>query len=365
MSERVLHVATSLDFGGVETHLATIARARGGARYEPAFCAIAGGGAAATTIREAGARVECLECPAAIASPRAIAALVGIMRRLRPTVVHAHGAEANFHGLPAAALAGVPVRVGEEIGIPAHGRLARLGFSACYRFAHAVIGVSDGVSRWLVDSGEVPEAKSVTLLNPVQLPAGRGGVMPPPDRLRFCHVGRLEEVKNLDALLGAFARLSAGRGDAELWLVGDGSRRGPLEQLARSLGVAGRVRFLGFDPDPARWLRQCHVAVQCSLSEGFGLAMVEAMGCELPVLSTRVGAASDVITDGRTGWLVDGFDEASLARGMERVAACPADAVLSMGRAARDAVHAMFTPADYLGRVESLYAALGAGRGTP
>lgn len=365
MSEKVLHLATSLGFGGVETHLATIARARAGARYEPVFCAIAGGGAAAESIRRAGAQVECLELSARIVNPRAILALAALMRRLRPAVVHAHGAEANFHGLPAAALAGVPVRIGEEIGIPDHGRLARLGFSACYRFAHAVIGVSDGVSRWLVDSGEVPAGKSVTLLNPVQLPAGREGVAPPPRPLRFCHVGRLEPVKNLQALLAAFARLPAARGRAELWLVGDGSLRATLERQAQALGVGSQVRFVGFQADPAPWLRQCHVAVQSSLSEGFGLAMVEAMGCELPVLSTRVGAAPEVIADGRTGWLVDDVDEAALLGGLQRAAMCTTDELSTMGRNARDAVHRMFTPTDYLAAVENLYAALGAGRGVP
>jgi glycosyltransferase involved in cell wall biosynthesis len=365
VSGRVLHVATSLDFGGVETHLVTIARARARARYEPVFSAIAGGGAAAAAIRDTGARVECLGRRAAIPSPGAFAGLVGLMRGLRPDVMHAHGAEANFHALPAAALAGVPVRIGEEIGIPAHGRLARLGFAASYRFAHAVVGVSEGVSRWLVDSGEVPAGKSVTLLNPVQLPEGRGDVVPPAGRLRFCHVGRLEAVKNLEVLLQAFARFSRAHGEAELWLVGDGSLRRALEQQAQVLGITERVRFIGFDPEPARWLRQCHVGVQCSLSEGFGLAMVEAMGCELPVLSTRVGAAPDVIVDGSTGWLVDGYDAAALREGMERVAASSGDDLLAMGRRARDAVHAMFTPADYLSRVESLYAAVAAGRGAP
>jgi glycosyltransferase involved in cell wall biosynthesis len=364
MGRRVLHLATSLDFGGVETHLETIARARGEARYEPVFCAIAGGGAAATSIAQAGAQVTCLGLPAAIPSPRAIVALARLMRRLRPDVLHAHGAEANFHGLPAAAMARVPVRIGEEIGIPEHGRLARLGFSTSYRFAHAVIGVSAAVTRWLVDSGEVPAGKAVTLLNPVQLPPGRNGAVPPLP-LRFCHVGRLEAVKNLPALLAAFASLSAPHGDAELWLVGDGSMREALQRQAAALGIAARVRVTGFDPDPARWLRQCHVAVQSSLSEGFGLAMVEAMGCELPVLSTPVGAAPELIADGRTGWLADGCDEAALRAGLQRAAACTPEVLAAMGRSARQAVHRMFTPTDYLARVETLYAAPGAARGDP
>mgnify|MGYP006189006297 CR=1 FL=1 len=364
---QVVHVATSLDFGGVETHLATIGETRAQAAFEPVFCAISGGGAAADALRASGARVVCLDAPARIPSPAAIYALWKLLRRVRPGVVHAHGAEANFHGLVAGFLAGVPVRVAEEIGIPSHGRIARRVFRACYRLAHAVVGVSDGVTRWLVASGEVPPAKAVTVLNPVRLPDGRGGVLPPMECMRFCHVGRLEAVKNLPALLAAFASLVASTpGDRiELWLVGDGSQRAGLEGLARELGIAAQVRFLGFQADPAPLLRQCHVSVQSSLSEGFGLAMVEAMGCELPVLSTRVGAAEQVIEDGRTGWLVDGFDMRHLLEGMQRACAAGPAKRLAMGSAARDTVHRMFTPTDYLARVERLYAAPGARQGSP
>lgn len=355
----VVHLATSLDFGGVETHLATIAGTRASARFEPVFCAIAGGGAAARAMTVDGARVTCLHAPAGIPSLRAIVAIWRLLRALRPQVLHAHGAEANFHGLLAAALAGTPVRIGEEIGMPAHGRLARLAFRFCYRFAHAVVGVSEGVTRWLVDSGEVPAGKAVTLLNPVRLPAVRDA-SPPPRPLRFCHVGRLEPVKNLEALLDAFAMLVRPGVDAELWLVGDGSLRGTLEASAHAQGVAGQVRFLGFHDAPDALLRDCHVAIQSSLSEGFGLSMVEAMGCGLPVLSTRVGAAMQVIGDGRTGWLVDGFDAAALLAGLRRAAATDPGTLDAMGREARATVHGMFTPADYLDRLEQLYLRLGA-----
>lgn len=361
----VVHVATSLDFGGVETHLATIAGVRGEAGFTPVFCALGGGGAIADAMQRSGAHVLCLGKPTAIPSPGAVVALWRLLRSLRPDVVHTHGAEANFHGLLAAWLARTPVRIGEEIGIPAHGRIARLVFRLCYAAAHAVIGVSAGVTRWLLAQGEVPAGKAVTLPNPVQLPEGRGDVRPPQDCLRFCHVGRLEPVKNLEALLRAFARLIADDTAAELWLVGDGSQRGALESLARSLGIARRVRFLGFQSRPAPILRQCHVAIQSSLTEGFGLAMVEAMGCELPVLSTLAGAAGDVIEDGRTGWLVDGFDEDALLSGLQQASGEGIPRLLAMGRAAREAVHRSFTPRDYLSRVERLYVALGAGRSAP
>src|SRR5690606_12981062 len=123
-------------------------------------------------------------------------------------------------------------------------------------------GVSDGVTRWLVASGEVPATKAVTVLNPVRLPEGRGGASPPPHPLRFCHVGRLEPVKNLAALVAAFDALVRGGADAELWLVGEGSLRPALEADVLARGLGDRVLFKGFHEDPAPMLRDCHVAIQ-------------------------------------------------------------------------------------------------------
>lgn len=361
----VVHLATSLDFGGVETHLATIGETRARASFEPVFCALSSGGAVADELTASGARVICLQARARIPSPGAILALWRLLRRLQPAVLHAHGAEANFHGMLAGTLARVPVLIAEEIGIPGHGTVARRVFGACYRLSDAVIGVSGSVTRWLLANGEVPAAKAVTLHNPVRLPEGRGDVRPPDDIIRFCHVGRLEPVKNLGALLDAFASLLATGAGAELWLVGEGSQRRDLERQAADLGIGAQVRFLGFQTDPAPLLRQCHVSLQPSLSEGFGLAMVEAMGCELPVLSTRVGAAEELIDDGRTGWLVDGFDAPALHHGLLRACTPGTGQLLAMGRAARLKVHSMFTPGDYLARVERLYAARLAAKEAP
>lgn len=353
--ELALHIVTALDFGGVESHMAMLGQLRGAGRYDHAFCAIASGGRVAGTLRASGAEVDCLRAPPRIPSPVALWRLVRLLRRRRPAVVHAHGAEANFHGLIAARLAGVPVRVGEEIGIPGHGRLATGVFRVAYACAQAVVGVSQSVTDWLVRSREVKRIRATTLLNPVALPTGRGGVVPPGDRLRMCFVGRFEPVKNPIAMLDAFTALVESGADVELWLAGEGSLGPQLERMADAAGLGQRIRFFGYHPAPAELLRQCHVCVQPSLSEGFGLALVEAMGCEVAVLSTRVGIAPEVVVDGASGWLVDGFDAAAILAAMQRAYRMPRADVLAMGGTARRAVVSLFDPRDYLARLESLY----------
>src|SRR5207248_6833614 len=100
------------------------------------------------------------------------------------------------------------------------------------------------------------------------------------------------------------------RADAQLLIAGAGSRRADLEALARSLGIAEHVRFLGFVPDADLPLyyqaADCFVLPTREL-EGFGLVTVEALACGTPVLGTPVGATPE---------LLDPLDPSLILRGL-------------------------------------------------
>jgi glycosyltransferase involved in cell wall biosynthesis len=130
----------------------------------------------------------------------------------------------------------------------------------------------------------------------------------------------LRPEKNHELLMAAFARVRR-ETDAELWIVGDGPRRPDLEELARSLGISGSVRFLGLRPDARRIMYGFDVAVLSShpLVETLPLALMEAMDAGVPLVATRVGALAEMIEDGRSGLLVDPGDEEGLARALRSV----------------------------------------------
>jgi glycosyltransferase involved in cell wall biosynthesis len=350
----VLHLLTSLDFGGVEKRMEILAEQPTG-DMQHLFCAIGGGGAAERRLKALGAPVQCLRQPARIPSPAAILALVRLFRRLRPAVVHSHGAEANFHGLIAARLAGVPVRIGEEIGIPTHSARARRVFRQVYRTAHCVIGMSSAVTDWLVENGEVPPAKAVRVYNPVKLPAGSHGQTAPDGVLRIGYVGRLEVVKNPLALVEAADLLLARGIPVELWLIGEGRERERLEAIIRAQGLEESVRLLGYRQMPDEYVRQCHVYVQPSLSEGFSIALVEAMGCGVPVIATAVGGAPEIVEPGVTGWLLPEATPGALASVLEEAWRLGPEQLRAMGQLARAAVEGRFEPAQYKSRLEALY----------
>ncbi|GAB3374837.1 glycosyltransferase family protein [Azotobacter armeniacus] len=350
----VIHLLTSLNYGGVEKRMEILAE-QPEAEMQHLFCAIGDGGAAERHLKTLGVPVHCLHQPVRIPSQAAILALFRLFRQLRPMVVHCHGAEANFHGLIAARLAGVPVRIGEEIGIPSHSGRARWMFRQLYRTAHCVIGMSSAVTGWLVENGEVPPAKAVRVYNPVKLPVERSGQAATQGALRVGFVGRLEAVKNPLALVEATDLLLTHGVPVELWLIGEGRERERLEAAIRAKELDECVHLLGYQPAPDTYVRQCHVYVQPSLSEGFSIALVEAMGCGVPVIATAVGSAPEIVDPGNTGWLLPEASPAAIAAALEEAWRLDPERLRTMGQRARNAVEGRFEPAHYRERLETLY----------
>lgn len=147
-------------------------------------------------------------------------------------------------------------------------------------------------------------------------------------------VGRLDEAKNLDGLLRAWAKAASGLPDAALALVGDGPQRRELEALAAGLGLGDGVLFLGQREDVPAVLAAADGFVLASHSEGMPNALLEAMAAGLPSLVTAVGAVPEMIDHGVQGLLVPPGDEAALAEGMARLLG-DASGAAAMGAAAR------------------------------
>lgn len=138
--------------------------------------------------------------------------------------------------------------------------------------------------------------------------------------VRLLAVGRLVGQKGFDLLLDALARPGLER--AELDLVGDGEWRAGLEAQAARLGLAGRIRFRGWldRADLAAVYREADIFVLSSRDEGMPNVVLEAMASALPVVSTAVAGARDLVADGETGLLVPTEDVGALADAICRLA---------------------------------------------
>ena len=153
---------------------------------------------------------------------------------------------------------------------------------------------------------------------------------------------RFAPIKGLPCLLRAFALVAGQRNDVTLELAGDGPDRHTLIAEAQRLGIADRVRFLGWRSDLPTLLPNWTVFAQPSVQEGFGLSALQAMGAGLPVVATAVGGVSDLIVDGVTGHLVPSGDWRTMARALLTLLESP-EISQRMGVAGRERALRYFT----------------------
>jgi glycosyltransferase involved in cell wall biosynthesis len=165
-------------------------------------------------------------------------------------------------------------------------------------------------------------------------------------------VGRLQPWKGVDVALRALREIP----QAHLMIVGDGETRADLERLAQELGLAERVRFLGALPRerlPSIYAAADLLLATSFASETFGIGLVEAQACGLPVVASRFGGFPEVIDEGHTGLLVPPRDPTALAAAVRTLLNDP-----ERRRAMADAAPgwaAQFSWSAVVDRIEAVY----------
>jgi phosphatidylinositol alpha-1,6-mannosyltransferase len=146
-----------------------------------------------------------------------------------------------------------------------------------------------------------------------------------PGRRHLVTAARLDEPrKNIAALIGAVGRLAPAH-EVELTIIGEGERRGELEELARESGAAARVRFTGriAQAEMIRLFAAADLFVLTPIEtatsfEGFGLVYLEANACGTPVIAARTGGVTEAVADGRSGFFVETPTEEGIEHGLAR-----------------------------------------------
>jgi glycosyltransferase involved in cell wall biosynthesis len=138
-------------------------------------------------------------------------------------------------------------------------------------------------------------------------------------------------------------------------LVGDGPERGMVERRVTDLGLGESVEVVGEQLDLVPWLSAADLFLLPSSQESFGMAALEAMACEVPVVASRVGGLPEIIEDGQTGFLHDQEDlEGMAARGIE-ILLGPALG-RRIGQAAAENVRKRYCASSVVPRYEAYYA---------
>jgi glycosyltransferase involved in cell wall biosynthesis len=263
-------------------------------------------------------------------------------RRIGARIVHTCELYSNLFGLPAAALAGVDVRIGNrrELATADKSKAQLTAQQLAYRAAHVVVANSCAAAEQLRREG-LPQRRIAVIPNGLDLSlynvrSDRREIR------RVIMVANLRPEKGHDTLLAAVPAIAHFQPNLEIVLVGDGPLRSALAENIIRRGLRGRVTLAGERQDIPSLLDASDLFVLPSTSEAFPNAVLEAMASGLPVLATRVGGIPELIESGRNGVLVDPRDPSALASAAIDLIRNP-ERAFAMGAAARAHVHERYS----------------------
>jgi glycosyltransferase involved in cell wall biosynthesis len=236
-------------------------------------------------------------------------------------VAHAFSFYSNIVMIPIARMSGVPVVLGSQrqrgdLLTPLQFAIQAASFHMCDRIVCNSQAAAERLAPWGLSR------KLVVIPNAVAPEIFRVGEMR--TRLRVAGVARIGMIARMSAakehrlLLRAAVRLISRRPGTQFFLFGDGPQRSQLEALTRQMGLTREIRFLGeFGDDLGDALANLDISVLATSSESCPNALTESMAAGLPVVATRVGGVSELISHGETGLLVAPDDAVCLAGTLE------------------------------------------------
>lgn len=365
MKHIALLIPTIDRIGGAESQLLLLARGLHERGWRVTVVALSGtGGEAAAELAQAGIASLSLQMRKGLADPRGWWRFQRWLAQARPDVLHAHLPHAAWFARWSR-LGASRVAVVDTLHTTATGTLGRrLGYRFSDGLAHRVTAVSTSVAECYRARRMVTPQRLSVIPNGVDTRAFQPD---PPLRAEmrrslsadnafvWLSAGRIDPVKDHATLLRAFACLPP---HTLLLLAGAGPRMTAMECFAADLGIANRVRFLGFQKDLPRWMQAADAYVQSSLWEGLPMSILEASACGLPVVATDVAGTREAVQPERTGLLAPARSPDELADAMLRLMRMPSSRRDAFGTAGRQLVLERYSLSAVLDRWEELYTSL-------
>jgi glycosyltransferase involved in cell wall biosynthesis len=316
---KIAHVVDSMEVGGAETLVSQMCRLQREQGHDPSVYAV-------LTLGPLGEQMQ--------AEGFAVRANVGrhltdslrtfyhIFKESHPDVVHLHNPTPTVYAAIAARMAGVPCIVSTRHSLVAPPRrlVAELKYAVAATCCDWIVGICDATTNNIKSIGSIPARKIARIYNGAvplhRVPEGR---WPPKAGFTLVFVGRLAPVKNHGLLLNAFHLALASMPDLRLWMVGDGSERGPLEKMAAELGISAQVTFWGQQLDVAPFFSAADAFIMSSKSEGLPMSLLQAFSLGLPAIVTDVGGMGEVVRLAKTGFTAPVTDPAGMAAAILRL----------------------------------------------
>lgn len=350
---KIIHIITSLNFGGAERMLFDLGRRLKQDGLDIKVITVVGGGPLVSDFEREGIEVLVFYKKSKIGFGL-VGQIYKYLRAEKPVIVHTHLFGGDTWGRLAAILARVPIIVSTEHNTNLdEGWFKRKIKKFLSFFTNKIVAVSEAVRNYSINVDHINKNKMVVIPNGIEME--RFAAIPerkyssPPI---IGVVGRLEKQKGHEYLFEALNLIKTI--PWILWVVGDGSLKNRLERLAKDLSLRERIIFLGARSNIPEILSEIDIFVLPSLWEGLGLAVLEAAAAGKPIVASRVGGIPEVIEDRKTGILVEPKNIKSLADGLEQMLLGEGEA-RAMGRKAREVVAEKFNVEKMVRDYERLY----------
>lgn len=359
-SQRVLMVIDHLDVGGAQRHVALLCAALVQRGYDVHL--LHTGMPSVPIDRRVHASRLLAERVARREEPYLEALVVRYAAEVQPTVIHTHLFASALAGARAAARLGIPLVMSHHSAGTWQEAADRRLLRAALKHASHHFASSPQIRAVLLEQG-VPLRLVEFLPNAIRVPPR------PPERspgpvLQVGFIGRFDVDKDPALAVAALRRAHEVGSRARLEIRGGGPLEGEVAEAVSRYGLDGDVRIGGFVQDVGRFYRRNDVLLLTSRSEGMPLVVLEAMGFELPVVATRVGAVPLEVTDGVTGLLAEPGDASSLGEALAWLEAHQAER-LRMGRQGRRRLQRHFSLERMTNRVVSVYRRVAAPQSVP
>ena len=325
MKIKILHILHSLQIGGLENGVVNLINNLNDGRFKHVICCVDSSGPMAERLKipieifslQKGDRRDYL-LPFKIAK---------IIKKTRPDIVHTRN-WAAIDGVVGARLAGVKFIIHGEHGREATdptgaNNLRKRVRKGLNPWITKFIAVSAELRNWLVYDIGINEQKVVQIINgvdteqfkpPEEKQEAKKKLGFKPNSFIIAIVGRLDPVKDHETLFKAFKIFSENNPEsANLVILGTGHLEDRLKTVVKELDISEEVIFIGGTDRVPEFYRCVDVYVLPSIAEGVSNTILEAMASGLPVITTRVGGNTELVEDGKTGFLFNPGDYRSLA----------------------------------------------------
>ncbi|AXJ01726.1 Glycosyltransferase involved in cell wall bisynthesis [Cyclonatronum proteinivorum] len=335
---RVLHIINTLSYGGAEILLREGLRVADRSEVELHFASLNDkNDLLRPDLADLGGTVTCLGLDHPRYFFRAFRRGLAYIRTRDIDIIHAHLPVSGFMARLLGRVSGRPVLYTEHSLPAAYSRPMQLISRISWGWQQYVTAISEDVEAGIHQryGNKVPVQVICNSINTARIaPHPEAGAriraqygIPPEARVAGTIASlRNSPAKRMDVWLQAAQKIAEKEPSARFMIVGDGDRRPALEALAASLGLQDRVVFTGNQADVVPFLNAFDVFLLSSQYEGFGIVLIEAMACGIPVSATQVAGIRNIITPNETG-LLAAFDEsvaASLAQNTLRLFREPA-----------------------------------------